>query len=611
MRSVILLLILTAIAQASTFQGDNERTGNYVATTIIPKVEWKTQLSGLIGAQPVYSEGKIFVSNWYGWGEWSPGLYAINASSGEIIWRIEKIQGASTPAVYGGKVYVGGMNYSGEGWYYYGYFYVVNATSGEIEKELFLDQKKSYYGIASSPVVYNGSVYVLTHTNATLWKISLEGEIIKNFSSGGEINPYTSPAISNGKIYIAGNKSGENKIYCLNEDLEELWNVSVDLRVTNTPTVAEVNGERLVLFATEKALYIYNESSALKKSFSINGSLSSAAVANGKAFIGSKDGKLYCINLTSFEECWNLTANGKIDSSPAVANGIVYFATNTEKGTIYAVDATNEKILWQYKLIPPEFASYNIMSSPFIANNKLYIGADDGNLYCFGSAGVIELNVTLSPGKYLEIADGKEYLVNKTSALGALQFASSETKIDGATISFSYELSNTSWGLYLTSIMGLEEKFWLYYVNDEMAMLSIDKFELKDGDRVQLIYTDDFNVTPQNASTMIVINVKIVPISINEVFATSGKIGGNITAFVNVTAIEGWYVLVLSGLCDSEAIAGISTFYASGALRVPVLVPVPQQIKPGNCKLYAGVYRIEEYPEKIIAWSNAIEVRVE
>ncbi|MEM3390775.1 MAG: PQQ-binding-like beta-propeller repeat protein, partial [Archaeoglobaceae archaeon] len=365
------------------------------------------------------------------------------------------------------------------------------------------------------------------------------------------------------------------------------------------------------LFSTEKSLYIYNESSVLKKVFQINGSLSSAAIANDKAYIGSKDGKLYCINLTSFEECWNFTANGKIDSSPAIANGIVYFATNVREGAIYAVDATNGKLLWQYKLIPPEGGAYNIMSSPFIANNKLYIGADDGNIYCFGSEGIIELNVTLSPGRYSEIVNGEEYWVNKTSALGALHFVSKESKINGATMSFSYELVNTTWGLYVTSIMGLKEKFWIYYVNGEMPMVSIDTQELKDGDKLYLIYTSDFNTTPQNASTMIVVNVKLIPISINEVSAKDGKRGGNITAFVNVTAVKGWHVLVLSGLCDSDAIAGISIFYAEGDLRVPVLVPVPQQIKPGNCKLYVGVYKLEDYPQNIITWSKAIGVRVE
>ncbi|MEM1593917.1 MAG: hypothetical protein QXI53_06125, partial [Archaeoglobaceae archaeon] len=59
--------------------------------------------------------------------------------------------------------------------------------------------------------------------------------------------------------YIAGNKSGENRIYCLNEDLEELWNVSVDSKMTNTPTIAEVDGEELVLFSNGAGMILAKE----------------------------------------------------------------------------------------------------------------------------------------------------------------------------------------------------------------------------------------------------------------------------------------------------------------------------------------------------------------
>ncbi|MEM1998284.1 MAG: DUF4430 domain-containing protein [Archaeoglobaceae archaeon] len=121
-----------------------------------------------------------------------------------------------------------------------------------------------------------------------------------------------------------------------------------------------------------------------------------------------------------------------------------------------------------------------------------------------------------------------------------MHFVSKESKINGATMSFSYELVNTTWGFSVTSIMGLKERFWIYYVNGEMLMVSIDTQELKDGDKLYLIYTSDFNTTPQNASTMIVVNVKLIPISINEVSAKDGKRGGNITAFVKVTAVRGW-----------------------------------------------------------------------
>ncbi len=608
------VFLIVSVADASMFQGNAEHLGNFSSERIIPKVDWKTELSGLVGVQPVYSDGKVFVSNWYGWGEWKPGLYAIDAVSGEILWRNENIQGASTPAIYNGKIYIGGMVYSGEGWLYYGYFYIVNATNGNMEKKLFLDQQKSYYGIASSPIVYNNFVYVLTHTNGTLWKISLDGDVIAKFSTGGTINPYTSPAASNGKIFFAGNFSGISRIYCLSEDLNELWNASLDSQITNTPTVVELGGERILIFSTENKLYIYNETGHKKAEIDMKGSTSSAAVAGDKAFVGSRDGRLYCINLTSFEECWNLTANGKIDSSPAIANGVVYFATNTREGTLYAVNISDGKILWTYRLVPPdEYSSYNIMSSPYLANNRLYIGADSGYVYCFNSSGTIELNVTLSPGNYTEFIVGKEYEVSKNSVLGALHFASLNSIVDEAVISFSYELSDKWYenysSLLLTSVMGLGENFWIYYLNGEMSRSGINQQEVSNGDIVHFIYGTGYE-TPENASTMIKINVKVVPTSINSISVNAGQRGGNITAFIDITAVEGWYVLVVSGTCDGDSIVGISTFHAKGDLKVPVIVPVPQQVKAGKYKLYAGVYSLSKYPNNIITWSNAFEVEV-
>ncbi|MEM0332088.1 MAG: PQQ-binding-like beta-propeller repeat protein [Archaeoglobaceae archaeon] len=607
------VFFMISVADANMFQGNAEHLGNFTSEKIIPKVEWKTELSGLVGAQPVYIDGKVFVSNWYGWGEWKPGLYAIDAKSGEILWRNETIQGASTPAIYGEKIYIGGMVYSGEGWLYYGYFYILNAKDGRVEKELFLDQQKSYYGIASSPIIYNNSVYVLTHTNGTLWKISLDGDVIAKFSTGGTINPYTSPAASNGKIFFAGNSSGVNKIYCVNENLDELWNASLDSQITNTPTVVDLNGERILIFSTEEKLYIYNESGYIKAEIGMKGSTSSAAVEGDKAFFGSRDGKLYCINLTSFKECWNITANGKIDSSPAIANGVVYFATNTREGTLYAVNASDGKILWTYRLVPPdEYSSYNIMSSPYLADNRLYIGADNGYVYCFTSEGVIEFNVIISPGKYTEIINDKEYKVNKTSVLGALHFASLNSKVDGAFINFSYELSDKwyeTYGLLLTSVMGLGENYWIYYLNNEMPLSGINQQEVGDGDIIYLIYGTG-SETPENANRMIKINVKVVPVSINSISTNIGQRGGNITVFIDMTAVDGCYVLVVSGTCDGDSIAGISVFNVKGDLKVPVIIPVPQQVKAGKYKLYAGVYYLSNYPENIIIWSDAFEVEV-
>jgi hypothetical protein len=191
----LLLLSMASLASANAFQGDASHLGNFSSSIdgqVIPKLDWKTYISGLVGAQPVYSNGKIFVTNWYGWSEWNPGLYVLNAGNGEILKNFSNIQGASTPFVYGDKVIVGGMK--GE-WGYLGYLYIVNLTTSEV-KEILLDTQESWYGVASSPVVYNGNIYVLTHSNGTLWKISIDGNILNKFTTGGEIKTPILPLLS-------------------------------------------------------------------------------------------------------------------------------------------------------------------------------------------------------------------------------------------------------------------------------------------------------------------------------------------------------------------------------------------------------------------------------
>ena len=51
---------------------------------------------------------------------------------------------------------------------------------------------------------------------------------------------------------------------------------------------------------------------------------SSPAVVDGKVYIGSTDGKLYCLDADTGASIWNYTTGDVITSSPAVADNRVY-----------------------------------------------------------------------------------------------------------------------------------------------------------------------------------------------------------------------------------------------------------------------------------------------
>lgn len=594
------LLMLMSAASATTFHGDEARTGNFTAnSTILPIVAWKTELTGLVGASPIYSNGHIYVANWYGWGEWSPGLYSLNASSGIIEWRNANITGASSVAANGEVLIVGNLS---------GHLYYVNASNGRIEKSILLETSPSWWGIASSPLIYNDSVYVTTFSSGTLWKLDLEGNVLWNHTTGGEISHYTSPAAYNGLIFFAGNESGVHKLFAIHENGTIAWEFPVDGKITNSPSI----GYGKIFVATEKKLYAVNFYGSEAWNVSFNGSMSTAAVAYGRVFIGSSNGKLYCFNATTGEELWNFTANGKIDSSPAVAGGVVYFATNTPEGTIYALDAFTGKALWYYRLKPPEGSYYNIMSSPFVAEDKLYIGTDSGFIYCFDSKGKINVSVILSPINVSVVVNGKEYEVREDTALGALMKALNYTTED-AEVWFEVTLDDSCYESYgsffVTSIMGLTTKSvgdsWIYRsIWNETSLLSVgaNLYYLKDGERIYYGYGDGNSL--ENCSVVLEIDASVKPVEISNISVSSAKLGGNATAWVSVEVWEkGLFVVVVSGLNEKgDYIAGVSTFYVGGekSLEVPVLLHVPQRNSAGSYELYAGVYRFDEYPEKLL-----------
>jgi outer membrane protein assembly factor BamB len=104
---------------------------------------------------------------------------------------------------------------------------------------------------------------------------------------------------------------------------------------------------------------------------------SSPAVANGLVYIGSNDGYLYALDATTGALKWKRNVGGVDYSSPAVANGIVYVGSMA--GKIYAFNASTGAIKWRY---PASGALvYNVEGSPTVLNGVVYIGADDGNVY--------------------------------------------------------------------------------------------------------------------------------------------------------------------------------------------------------------------------------------
>ncbi len=108
---------------------------------------------------------------------------------------------------------------------------------------------------------------------------------------------------------------------------------------------------------------------------------SSPAVANGMVYVASNDEKLYVFDANCRSNCqplWSFPTGKLINSSPLVVNGMVYIGS--DDGNLYAFDETcrsNCQPLWSFTTGHP------IASSPVVANGMLYVGSFDKKLYAF------------------------------------------------------------------------------------------------------------------------------------------------------------------------------------------------------------------------------------
>ena len=87
---------------------------------------------------------------------------------------------------------------------------------------------------------------------------------------------------------------------------------------------------------------------------------------------------LYCLDAASGTLLWNYTTVHSIGlSSPAIADGRVYVGCDDNK--LYCLDAISGAFQWTFT------TGGTIDSSPAIASGHVYVGSEDNRLYCLNA----------------------------------------------------------------------------------------------------------------------------------------------------------------------------------------------------------------------------------
>jgi outer membrane protein assembly factor BamB len=345
---------------------------------------WKYKGPGplLFPGNPTVADGKVYATTGqaaqYG-GQSSISEFAcLDAYTGRLIWKlpIEALAPRESVAVAYGHLYIIPGNVTTS----------VDAISGSEYTTI-----NEVWAIGTSSIPVNSSWPMWRHdpahssigqggpSNLTLaWKFTTNGAVI------------SSPSVADGIVYVG---SQDKNIYALGAWSGNLiWNFTTLDTIESSPAVA--NGK---VYTGGDDGYVYcldaYKGSLLWKTF-VNGELpftfgslvlkSSPAVFGDRVYIGSMDGYLYALDANNGNVDWKTKTEGPIASSPAVADGAVYFTSEEPTtGALYKLDANSGGLMWK-KSIPYQWqftGGTEMLGSPSVAAGMVFASSNLRDYY--------------------------------------------------------------------------------------------------------------------------------------------------------------------------------------------------------------------------------------
>ena len=116
--------------------------------------------------------------------------------------------------------------------------------------------------------------------------------------------------------------------------IEKLW-WKIQGSIQCSPAVVDDK----VFIGIEDNVYALNAETGQKIwNYTVEVGLYSLSVADEMVFVGATDHKVYALNQTTGDQIWNYTTGWRVNSCPAVMEGIVFIGS--DDGNLYALNET-------------------------------------------------------------------------------------------------------------------------------------------------------------------------------------------------------------------------------------------------------------------------------
>lgn len=194
--------------------------------------------------------------------------------------------------------------------------------------------------VISSPTVVDGRVYVGSNDRNLYCLDALTGNLIWNFTTGAPIK--SSPAVADGKVYLGPD---DGFVY------------AIDAQTGN------------LIWRQNAGGYIEAHLDAVSRL------RSSPVIVAGNLYVGSLDTKLYSFDADSGNFVWSFKTEGYITSSPAVADGAVYFTSQEPSSAVlYKLAANDGSLIWKLDIPYVLFAERgrDVHASPVVVEDMVF-----------------------------------------------------------------------------------------------------------------------------------------------------------------------------------------------------------------------------------------------
>ena len=385
---VLILAGASALPAQSMYRGDPAHTGVYPAVSgNFGGLRWRVRTEGPVRSSPAVANGTVYVGSSDG------NLYAIDERSGDVRWKMDaRSPVTSSPAVAGGLVIFG-------------------TRAGNW---LALDAR----------------------TGSRRWSIAAGADLPLPW--GGESGDYwtSSPTIGGDVAYLGG---GDGVLRAVNVATGRVrWTARTEGRMRASPAVG---GGLVVTGDIQGVVYAFDAATGAQRwrydtfghtlgsdtfGYDRRTIQSSPAIADGRVYVGARDGFLYALDLATGAFAWKFDHQVSwVNTSPAVEQGRVY-AGSSDRAFIQAVDATTGREIWRRQtaltwasaavsgdlVYSPDGggritvldkatgavrwrwagAGGGVFSSPVIADGCLFVGTDDGAVYALDVSAAHQLH---------------------------------------------------------------------------------------------------------------------------------------------------------------------------------------------------------------------------